>query len=161
MPRTFDHLSSPGLWCSTISVFYYLLFHSTTHLQFLKRFHTAFWNSGSTTGFPSVLLRNVLSLHALNEQTLLSRNNLLFTQPPEVAAVMSLKTLATPGLEVGVGVLPVPYCLLPNSKSSSSNVMSLVFSNRDFNPLQSPTDPPPNSLTISALGSLPLLQHTW
>lgn len=51
----------PGLLSPTISVFSYILFHSITHLQSLKPFHTALWNLGSTTNFSSVL-RTFVSL---------------------------------------------------------------------------------------------------
>ena len=119
-----------GLLSSTISVFSRLLFHSMTPLKFPKPFHTAFWNSGLTTKF----------------WTLLSGNDLLFTQPSEVTAAVSFKTLATPGLGLGGGY---PSCFIQppsqhtnNGKSSSLNIMSLVFITLYSNLLQLLTDPP-------------------
>lgn len=110
-PSSPNHFSSS--WTPVLNDFYIspFLIYSTTCPQVLEPFHTAFWNSCSDMSSLTVL-RSFLLL-APNELTLLSVNDLLFTQSPELVAVVSCKSFAPLGLEVRVVIFFVSYCLFP------------------------------------------------
>lgn len=136
MLRTFNHLSSPWTFVPNhLCIFLYSL---------------SLYNPPP---IPETLSRCLLEF-GLNHQLLFSSQNFCFSSQETICFSLSpLKWWPLcperflPGLEVGVGILPVSHRLPTpaqhknNSKSSYLKVMSLDFSNRDSNPLQSPTEP--------------------
>lgn len=70
-----------------------------------------------------------------------------------------------PGLEVGVGILPVSHRLPPPTQEQQQIIIFeghvIRLQQSRFQSFTITNRTPPNSLKSWALGSLPLLQHRW